>query len=237
MEYNGQTLRIISQSNILQSEDMQSIQDLVFELSDTFMTAQVFRTRTEMDVSILNDLKFPTPDSKYWQAKREQNVMFNELVMLSFEYRKNNVEIRQLEIKLKNENDDLERELLQIEIEKKQFISLNQEHTAKDRIREIKEWHEIKEKLLPDLVNSTVDVNEHQLVSYTQRWINQLAAMGDGGSPSERHNLLGQLEKSLKVCKEKNCLEAVLSVYDPSVRLSLIAGGMIDKTYLDSAKT
>ena len=50
---------------------------------------------TEVPVSVLNDIKFPTPAAKYWQAMREQNVMFQELVMLSYEYRKNLVEIWQ----------------------------------------------------------------------------------------------------------------------------------------------
>ena len=101
----GQTaLDIIGESNILTDVDLNVIGDLKEELVDNFMHAQVFRTRTEMEVSVLNDMNFPTPDSKFWQCQREQGVHFHELVMLSYEYRKNLVEIRKLQRKLSSLN-------------------------------------------------------------------------------------------------------------------------------------
>ena len=213
MNFDMKSLSIIESSNILKSEDWMQLSELSSELQDMFLNVQVFRTRTEMEASILNDLKFPTPDSKYWQSMREQNVMFHELVMLSYEYRKNQVEIRILERKIATENDELEKELLQIEIEKKQFIGINQERTAKDRIREIREWHEIKVSLKPDMTASLTDVNEHQLLSYTARWINQLMGMSETTSISERNNLLGQLDKGLKLCRERGCMEKLYLLF------------------------
>ncbi len=210
MNYDKLSLDIIKSSDILKSEDFEVLAGFKDELKDVFLHTQIFRTRTEMEVSVLNDLKFPTPDAKYWQSVREQNVMYHELVMLSYEYRKNLVEIKKLERDLAKEKDDLEKELLKIEIDKKRFISLNQARTAKDRIREIKEWHEIKANLLPDMKHGLTDVNEHQLVSYTKRFIGQYMAMKEKGSPSERANLIGQLDKALKVCKQKDLLDKVL---------------------------
>ena len=213
MNFDLQSLSIIESSKILKQEDLTQLSGLKNELQDIFLNVQIFRTRTEMEASILNDLKHPTPDSKYWQAMREQNVMFQELVMLSYEYRKNQVEIKILERRLMSESDELEKELLQIEIEKKQFIGINQERTAKDRIREIREWHEIKERLKPDMTASLTDVNEHQLISYTARWINQLMGMSESTSISERNNLLGQLDKGLKLCRERNCIEKLFLLF------------------------
>lgn len=224
MNYDKVSLEIIKGSEILKTEDLQLIENLKNELKDVFLHTQVFRTRTEMEVSVLNDVKFPTPDAKYWQAVREQNVMFHELVMLSYEYRKNLVEIKKLERKLEKENDDLEKELLEIEIEKKRFIALNQVRVAKDRIREIREWHEIKQNLLPDMKYSLKDVDEHQLVSYTKRFIKQFMAMGDNGSAPERSNLIGQLDKALKVCKQKGLLNKVLPE-DPTERARFLERG------------
>lgn len=209
MNFDLQSLSIIESSKILKHDDLQQLSELKNELQDMFLNVQIFRTRTEMEASVLNDLKHPTPDSKYWQAMREQNVMFQELVMLSYEYRKNQVEIRILEKKLKTETDELEQELLQIEIEKKQFIGINQERTAKDRIREILEWHEIKESLIPNMECGTNNVNTHQLISYTARWINQLIGMSEATSISERNNLIGQLDKGLKLCRERGCMDKV----------------------------
>jgi hypothetical protein len=219
MNFDLQSLSIIESSKILKAEDLNQLSDLKNELQDMFLNVQIFRTRTEMEVSVLNDLKHPTPDSKYWQAMREQNVMFQELVLLSYEYRKNQVEIKILEKNLISEKDELENELLQIEIEKKQFIGINQERTAKDRIREIQEWHEIKESLKPTMVASLNNVNEHQLISYTIRWINQLLGMSESTSISERNNLLGQLDKGIKLCKQKGCIDKILERFpDPKTR-------------------
>lgn len=222
-----QSLNIVKNSNILQLEDFNIIFDLKNELVDTFQYAQVFRTRTEMEASVLNDMNFPTPDAKYWQAVREQNVMFHELVMLSYEYRKNQVEIKQLQRKLQNETDDLEQELIQIEIEKKEFIARNQERTAKDRIREIHEWHDIKQKLIPDMKHSLIDVNEHQLLSYTSKWINEYVASNgaDFGSLPERNNLLSQLDKGLKLCKEKGIVDKLFELHGKENILMLMSGG------------
>jgi len=98
---------IILGSNILPREDIKSLDPLKNELKETFIKAQMFRTRTEMEVSVLNDIKHPTSDSKYWQAVREQNVMFQELVMLSYEYRKNKIEIEILKRDILEETDSL----------------------------------------------------------------------------------------------------------------------------------
>jgi hypothetical protein len=217
MNFDMKSLSIIESSKILKQEDLQQLSSLKGELQDVFLNVQMFRTRTEMEASVLNDLKHPTPDSKYWQSMREQNVMFHELVMLSYEYRKNQVEIQILERKIASETDDLESELLQIEIEKKQFIGINQERTAKDRIREIQEWHEIKESLVPLMECNTTDVNAHQLYGYTIRWINQLQGLSESTSISERNNLLGQLQKGLRLCRERGLIDKVYKQFPPKL--------------------
>ena len=57
---------------VLKEEDAQSIVALREELTDTWTKKQIFRTETEMRVSVLNDGKHPTQASKYWQSVREQ---------------------------------------------------------------------------------------------------------------------------------------------------------------------
>jgi hypothetical protein len=223
MNFDVKSLSIIESSKILKQEDLQQLSALSGELQDTFLNTQMFRTRTEMEASVLNDLKHPTADSKYWQSMREQNVMFHELVMLSYEYRKNQVEIKILERDITDESDELKRELLQIEIEKKQFIGINQERTAKDRIREIQEWHEIKESLVPLMECDTTDVNTHQLYGYTLRWINQLQGLSESASISERNNLLGQLQKGLRLCRERGIIDKVYKQF-PDKLVAVLSG-------------
>ena len=223
-EENVDYLDIIKSSNLISGTDIEKLSAIKPQLLHAYTHSQLFRTRTEMEVSVLNDVKFPTPDSKYWQAIREQSVMFEELFNLSFEYRKNNIEILKLQRQLQNEEDDLERELLQIEIEKKEFLKLNMERIAKERIRELVEWQDIKDGL--QIVCSPDDVNEHQLVSYTQRWINQLIAMGDSGSPPERWNLIGQLDKGIKECRKRGCLDKVYRAFDKNIIQFLESNGI-----------
>jgi len=199
-EYNETPFEIVKKSDILL--DFSRLNKLVPELKETFVKAQLFRTRTEMEVSVLNDLKFPTPASKYWQAIREQNVHFQELVILSYEYRKNIVEIKQMEAKLSTLVDSFEKELLQIEIEKKTFAARNQERTAKDRIRELEQWSEIKQRESAEMSPEELsDAGNHQLISYTIRWMNETLQMGNSSSPSERQNLIGQLRSGVKLCQ------------------------------------
>jgi len=211
--------QIVEKSEIITQEDLAVIQELKAELKETFLKSQVFRTRTEMEVSVLDDIKHPTSSSKYWQSVREQDIMFQELVMLSYEYRKNLIEIKKHQRDLAKEKDDLEKELLQIEIEKKNFIARNQEKVAKDRIREIKAWSEIKEKWAQNMTKEELeDVDNHQLISYTQRWLQESFIMGESGSPAERQNLLGQLYSGLKTCQKKGLVEKVLEPFNLNIR-------------------
>lgn len=210
---------IITNSDILTKEDIDSLTPLTEELQENFIKAQMFRTRTEMEVSVLNDIKFPTPAAKYWQSVREQNVMFNELVMLSYEYRKNIIKIKKIQRKIKEEKDELDKELLQIELERKMFISKSQERTAKDRIRELKAWSEIKDREAAKMTEEELaDVDNHQLVSYTKRWINQALIAGNSGSPAEKNNLQGQLIAGVKACREKGLIDNVLKYFSEEVK-------------------
>lgn len=210
---------IITQSKILTKDDFKDLAKMSEELKETFTKVQMFRTRTEMEVSVLNDLKHPTHASKYWQSVREQNVMFHELVMLSYEYRKNIVEIKILDRKIENESDELERELLKIEREKKIFISKNQERAAKARIGEIKGWSDIKQREAEYMKQGELeDVDNHQLISFVKRWIKQSLVMSGNGSPAERQNLLGQLNSGIKICIEKGILDLALEGFPEDVK-------------------
>jgi hypothetical protein len=206
-------------SELLTESDLGVVTQLKDELVHTLRTTQIHRTRTEMEVSVLNDTKFPTPASKYWQSLREQGVMFEELILLSFEYRKRKVEVKILKRKFTKEEDDLERELLQIEIEKEQYILSAQERVAKARIREIKDWSEIKAREM-SLMNGDdlEDSDHHQLISYTKRWIQQSILMGNNGSPSEIQNLLGQLRSGIKTCMRLGLLDIVLQGFNENIQ-------------------
>jgi hypothetical protein len=188
-------------TNLLDKDDYSNFKKLTDELRDTWTKKQIFRTETEMRVSVLSDFKFPTNASKYWQCIREQNVFFENLMSLSFDYRKNDVEIKKLERKLETEKDELEKELLQIELEQKIYGKANMELVAKDRMREIKAWSDLK-KEFNDGEFDTKNVNTDQAEGLKIRLENKVKTLTPGSSQPEVFNVVTQLETLKRLEKE-----------------------------------
>ena len=192
--------------NILDPNDVTDFKGMVDELRDTWTKKQVFRTETEMRFSVLNDMKYPTKASKYWQCVREQNVYLENLMSLSFDYRRTEVKLKRLQQKLKDETDELKKELIQIDIDEKTYSKANMELTAKDRMREIRLWSQLK-KEVDDGTFDKQDVNTHQLESYHKIMLNRKDTLTPGSSQPEVFNVLGQLQTIERVKKEKAQLE------------------------------
>jgi len=194
-------------NNLLDPQDVSAFKVMTEELRDTWTKKQVFRTETEMRFSVLNDYKYPTKASKYWQCVREQNVYLENLMTMSFDYRRNDIKIKRLKQKLETEEDLLKKELLQIDIDEKNFAKAGLELTAKDRMREIKLWSKIK-KENDDGSFDTGNVNTHQLESYHKIMQNRKATLTAGSSQPEVFNVLGQLKTIEKIKKERGLLES-----------------------------
>ena len=226
---------ITSQETNLQSlldpRDFAQLVSLKQELEDTWTKKQIFRTETEMRVSVLNDGKFPTQASKYWQCVREQNVFFENLIQLSFNYRKNLVEIKQLERKIANEADDLEAELLQIDLEEKKYARANMELVARDRVREIEHWSRIKSEL-DDGSFDNKNVNTHQMTSMRMALQNRAKALTSGSSQAEVINVLGPLETANRLAKQQRQQEslALLEEMSPDIMEVPVAESVAIKT-------
>ena len=192
--------------NILDPNDVTDFKSMVEELRDTWTKKQIFRTETEMRFSVLNDMKYPTKAAKYWQCVREQNVYLENLMSLSFDYRRTEVKLKRLKQKLAEETDELKKELIQIDIDEKTYAKANMELTAKDRMREIRLWSKLK-KEVDDGTFDKENVNTHQLESYHKVMINRKNTLTPGSSQPEVFNVLGQLETIERVKKEKAQLE------------------------------
>jgi hypothetical protein len=189
-------------TNILDKEDVKEFKKLIPELQDTWHKKQMFRTETEMRFSVLSDNKYPTRAAKYWQSVREQNTHFENLVHLSFDARKNEVEIKKLERDIKKEKDELEIELKQIELEEKLYSKAQMELVAKHRMREVATWSKLK-KEFDDNNFDKQDVNTHQAHSYMLRLQHQKNTITPGTSQPEVFNVLGQLETLERVIRDK----------------------------------
>ena len=191
-----------SLNNLLDPNDVKEFKEMTSELRDTWTKKQVFRTETEMRMSVLQDAKYPTKASKYWQCVREQNVFLENLMNLSFEYRRDEVKLKKLKQKLEKEKDPLEKELIQIEIDEKTYTKANMQLTAKDRMREIRLWSQIK-KENDDGTFDKQDVNKHQLESYHKIMLNRKDTLTQASTQPEVFNILGQLKSIEKIKKEQ----------------------------------
>mgnify|MGYP001291274197 FL=1 len=192
-------------SDILDVEDVKEFKSLIPELKDTWKKKQVFRTETEMRFSVLSDNKYPTRAAKYWQCVREQNTHFENLMHLSFDARKNDVEIEKLRTKIKKEKDKLEKQLLQIELEEKVYSKASMELVAKHRMREVATWSKLKKEFHDGSFDDR-DVNTHQAQSYKIRLEHQKATLTPGSSQPEVFNVLGQLDTLNRVMKDGELL-------------------------------
>jgi hypothetical protein len=191
---------------LLDKSQASEFKKMVPELQDTWVKKQVFRTETEMRFSVLSDNKYGTNAAKYWQSVREQNTHFEQLMHLSFDYRKNDVEIEKLEHKIIDPNEDkFEKKLARIEREEKLYGRASMELVAKARMREISTWSKLK-KEFDDGKFDKQNVETHQAESYMHRLEQQKLTLTPGTTQPEVFNVIGQLETLKRVRKSGELL-------------------------------
>ena len=189
-----------SLNNLLDPNDVKAFKEMTAELRDTWTKKQVFRTETEMRMSVLQDMKYPTKAAKYWQCVREQNVFLENLMTLSFDCRRKEAKIKWLEKKLETEQDEYKLEKYKIDLDEARYGLANMQLVARDRMREIKLWSALK-KEFDDGSFDTKDVNKHQLESYHHIMKNKAETLSSGSSQPEIFNVLGQLKTIERVKK------------------------------------
>ena len=193
-------------NNLLEQEDLSAFKGMVDELRDTWTKKQMFRTETEARYSVLQDNRYPTKASKYWQCVREQSSYLDNLMALSFDYRRNDAKIKWLENKLDKEKDDYKLTKYQIDLDECKFGKASMEKVAKHRMREIKMWSKLKGEFNDGSFNDK-DVNQHQLESYGLQYHEKAKTLNENSSEAEIFNVMGQLQ-SLQRIKKSGELES-----------------------------
>ena len=181
--------------SVLNDDDAEIILSLKDELIDNWHKKQIFRTETEMRVSVLNDAKHPTNASKYWQSVREMSAHFDALMNLSFDLRKNTVDKLRLDKKVQyllqdeetNKFDIME---AQIDLDRNLYDRSCMLQVAKDRVRELSLWSKIKSEL-DNQTFDTKDVNTHQAESLHRYFENRVKSLNDSSAPGEIMNAMG----------------------------------------------
>ena len=197
---------------MLKKTDNSFLEDLKNELEDTRNKRQIFRSETQMRYSVLNDGVHPNNASKYWQCVTEQNVMYENLVRLSFDYRELEIKIKKAEIELANTEDPLDKELCQIKLERLFWDKADSERIGRDRVREIKKWSELKAEF-DDGTFNTENAYVEQDDILRMRLENRRASLTTGSSQAEVLNVLGPLT-TINKGLELNGAEEIKSLSD-----------------------
>lgn len=185
-------------------KEMKRFMALKDELEHMWHHKQMFRTETEARMSVLHDAKHATPASKYWQAIREQSAMFNALIELGFEHRKNEVKRLIKERKIEETTDMLLKQKYQISVDECRYRESCIQQTGLDRLRELEMWSKLKkEAVAKDGSFDVNDVNGHQAVSYEMALESRRQSLTPGSSQAEVINVLGPLA-SVQRMNEKN---------------------------------
>lgn len=193
---------------VLKPKDAKEILRLKEELADNWNKKQIFRTETEMRISVLNDINHPTPASKYWQSVREMSAHFDALMNLSFDLRRNQLERLRLERRMKEaevKGDSLDIVEVQIELDQNLYNKACMEQVAHDRVREIQTWSKIKTEL-DDGTFDTQEVNTHQAESLLLKLENRVKGITPATTATEALNAIGPYETVRRLKKEDNTL-------------------------------
>ena len=176
-------------ASILDEKEFLKLKDISAELFDAWGKNQIFRTETEARFAVLNEAKFPTKAGKYWQSVREQVCHFNELVSLSFDIRRKRIDLAEIDEKLESAAGH-DKQRLEIDRDELIFSLASGDRVAKDRVREIMQWSQIK-KEVNDGSFDDKNVNTHQRESLFKSVLNRAAMGNKDMSTDERLSING----------------------------------------------
>jgi len=194
--------------DVLDPDNAQAIEALREELADNWNKKQIFRTETEMRVSVLNDAKHPTKASKYWQSVREMSAHFDGLMSVSFELKRNQIKKLRLEKELQeaiDDGDELTVMELKVDLEENLYHAAHMKQQAEDRVREIRTWSKLKSELDDGSFDSQ-NVNTHQAVSLRLTLENRVKALNPQSAPAEIMNAAGPFNTINRLSTEEGTL-------------------------------
>jgi len=212
-------LEELEKEEIIDSEEHKMLQ----EIKETYKTLPMFRSFFQQKYFVLNDIDFPTPDGKYWQARKEMWVHFEGLVLAYFSRKKEiakqgfySAKMRKLQEKLnKHPEGSPDYDILRAKIEyynvkrnECEFKIRLIEKEIRERIREIKGWVKIIKELEPQLKYSKEDPEEHQKEFWNakieiEKKIREIYGVKDEYEAKKVYSAISGVEKSNKDLKDK----------------------------------
>lgn len=194
---------------LITDDQSKALQNLLGEIQGAEENFVIWRTFTEANFSVLNDVNFPTPDSKYHQAIREQLVFYDQLVLLSFDFREKEIDLSEVLEKLNTTAKGYEKQRLEVKRDRLQYEIDGMKRQAKDRIRELQMWSEIKASLTESSEFDTENKDAGELIALTVRYCRE-ALMIDRtncSDPGAVVNIIAQAATCLKECSRRGIMD------------------------------
>ena len=209
INYSESGIKKISENGILEKKDVDIIKNMSDSLEHTYKVKQIWRTETEMRYSVLNNVGFPNPASKYWQCVREQDVFFTALIELSIDYQKAQGELELLEIEYDEILTDTKkskalRKIKDAEIKRQRFALTNMKLHAHDRVRELSLWEKLKKEMMNKQDFDINDVNKHQYETFKIKWEKQMQLAQQSGKSDLYRNAKQNLDTLRTEEEQKN---------------------------------
>ena len=204
--------------SILDKDDRKTLSDIQDQLGDYWRKRQIFRTKTEAHLSVLNDSKHPTKASKYWQSVRELTSAMETIVRGSFSVKRNLVKISETKALIekfsKKNKEKYKHKILKLQIllEEMEFNKIIRNSEIKDQVREIKMWSDICTDL-DDGTFNTQDCNVHQVDSLRAHFENRLKALGPGSDMADVMTTRGMVKSAKELTNDKGELLSYKQLY------------------------
>jgi hypothetical protein len=204
-EDNKEVVLILPKLNLVESEDNRELCEKVFNF---FSTVPQGMTKFQIQHFVLSDMEFPTPDSKWWQAKLELWVRLTNVIQMHYDYRKRIAKRKELTARIQeyhykgvHAENTFQRdkyaaiaERLQIEIEENEFAMMNIKKTINDKLKEMqafwKTMQSLKEKLKFPTDNKELQEEEfwHAKARIDPRLVQRFPETFGGRQWQEKHH-------------------------------------------------
>ena len=196
----------------LNEDKLKALNEIKSDLIDGFKKREWGRPKYLMEVSVLKDMKFPTPDAKYWQCILERDVQFQNLLFSALDFKEKMAEIEEkdaeIDTLMKNNHDRLAlAKIKRLEVQKQRLmlqLALMRKE-AEERVREIMDWTALIKEVETKLKYSKDNPEEHMPESFLIRFaaqkqiIDQLGAADMNGAM----NIIGLGQSAKRYWEER----------------------------------
>lgn len=206
-----QIFKSLSTISLISHQDIQILEKAHNFLISTYTDVPLYRSYIDKCVGVLTNSRFPTPDAKYWQCKKEAEVQFYELIKEICNYKKILVDIKELLYKKKKFQDQLTSKVVEMDefliicnieridiaLMEFNFLLKKTEKEIKFRIAEIEDWLDISEEWKPEMKYSTEHYEQHQIESLIQ-WLSYQLDDAKSKNDTEAYKVLSDQMDTMK---------------------------------------